>query len=57
VEYITGHESNREELALNSGGWGSTKRASETRMNARFLVWCLVQLLEELLYAQSLDFF
>ena len=37
--------------------WGSTERLSETRMNARFLVWCMIQLLVELLYAQSLDFF
>ena len=50
-------KANREQLALNSGGWGSTKRSSATRMNAGFSVWCMIQLLEELLYVQSLDFF
>ena len=40
-----------------SGGWGSTERSSESRMNAGSAVWCMIQLLEELLYAQSLDFF
>lgn len=33
-----------------TGGWGSITRCPEGRMFTEFPVWCMIQLLQELLY-------